>query len=326
MNLNRYLLRRSIEIVVIFFVILTVLFFLFRLAPGDPVTRMIDPSMTPEEAEILKAQLGLDKPLGTQYLFYLRNFFTGRMGISFHYGQPVAQLIAQRLPNTILLFTTAVIISALVGVWIGKRVAWRKGSRVDTGVTIGALICHTLFLPWLALLIIWFLSFKVGWFPMTGMISPEIWMNPQSGWFMKTLDVLHHLLLPLLTLFIIHFGSYLLIMRGSMLDTLTEDYIFTARAKGLPEELIRDRHAAPNAALPVVTSVGLSLAFSINGGALTETVFSWPGIGRELVFAVSNNDYPLAQGCFLLIAAVVLAANLVVDLLYAWLDPRIRYD
>jgi peptide/nickel transport system permease protein len=161
---------------------------------------------------------------------------------------------------------------------------------------------------------------------MTGMLSAEIWIDPDAGGWIKTLDVLHHLMLPLLTLFIIHFGSYLLIMRGSMLDTLTEDYIFTARAKGLPEAWIRDRHAAPNAVLPVVTSVGLSLAFSINGGALTETVFSWPGIGRELVFAVGNNDYPLAQGCFLLIAAVVLVANLVVDVLYAWLDPRIRYD
>jgi peptide/nickel transport system permease protein len=128
-----------------------------------------------------------------------------------------------------------------------------------------------------------------------------------------------------MTLFLIHFGSYLLVMRSSMLDTLKEDYILTARAKGLDEAAIRNHHAAPNAALPVITSVGLSLAFSINGGALTETVFTWPGLGRELVFAVSNNDYPLAQAAFLLIAAVVLVANLVVDLLYAYLDPRIRY-
>jgi peptide/nickel transport system permease protein len=137
--------------------------------------------------------------------------------------------------------------------------------------------------------------------------------------------VLHHMVLPLGTLFLIHFGSYLLIMRSSMLETLKEDYILTARAKGLEEKVIRDHHAAPNAALPVVTSVGLSLAFSINGGALTETVFTWPGIGRELVFSVSHNDYPLAQASFLLIAIVVLLSNLVVDVLYAYLDPRIRY-
>jgi peptide/nickel transport system permease protein len=237
----------------------------------------------------------------------------------------VAQIIARRLPNTILLFTTAVILSTLAGVWLGKVVAWRKGRPVDTAITIGALVCHTLFLPWIALLIIWGLGYELGWFPITGMITPEVWIDPTAGFLTKTVDVLHHMALPLLTLFIVQFGSYMLIMRSSMLDTLSADYIFTARAKGLPEHTIRDRHAAPNAALPVITSVGLSLAFSINGGALTEQVFSWPGIGREMVFAVSNNDYPLALACFLLIALVVLMANLIVDVLYAFMDPRIRY-
>ncbi len=326
MNIGRYITRRCLEIGVIFFIILTALFFLFRLAPGDPVTRMVDPGMPPEEVQALIRQLGLDQPLGTQYLVFLGNFFRGHLGVSFHYGEPVMDIIARRLPNTVLLFSTAVILSALVGVHFGKILAWRKGQAMDTWVTVGALMCHTLFLPWLALLVIWLLAFKLGWFPLTGMMSPEVWIAGDANLWAKAADILHHLILPLLTLFIIHFGSYLLIMRSSMLDTLTEDYIFTARAKGLPEHFIRDRHAAPNAALPVVTSVGISLAFSINGGALTETVFSWPGIGRELVFAVSNNDYPLAQACFLLIAAVVLAANLIVDILYAYLDPRIRYD
>ena len=157
------------------------------------------------------------------------------------------------------------------------------------------------------------------------MISEEVWLDPDSGPLAKLVDILHHMVLPLITLFLIHFGSYLLIMRTSMLETLKEDYILTARAKGLSEKAIRNNHAAPNAALPVVTTVGINLAFSINGGALTETVFTWPGIGRELVFSVSNNDYPLAQACFLLIALVVLVANLVVDIIYAYLDPRIRY-
>lgn len=325
MRLKRYLAARAAESVLIFFVILTVLFFLFRLAPGDPVSRMVDPGMTPEEAALLTSQLGLDQPLGKQYLIFVGNFFQGRLGVSFHYGRPVIDIIARRLPNTILLFTSAVLISAFVGVKLGKIIAWRKGTKMDTWLTIGALVCHTLFLPWIALLLIWFMAFQVGWFPLTGMISPELWLSQDATVFQKSLDVLHHLALPLLTLFLIHFGSYLLIMRGSMLETLTEDYIFTARAKGLPERVIREKHAAPNAALPVVTSVALSLAFSINGGALTETVFSWPGIGRELVFAVSNNDYPLAMACFLLISLVVLTANVIVDVLYAILDPRIRY-
>ena len=325
MELNKYILRRLFEITIIFFVIMTILFLLFRLAPGDPVSRMVDPSMTPEDARHLIAQLGLDQPLGTQYLIYLKAFFQGDFGISFHYGEPVLDIIAERLPNTIMLFTTSIILAAFTGIFLGKIASWYKGKKIDTWLTIGALVCHTLFLPWLALMMIWFFGFKIGWFPLNGIISAEIWINPDNGFFIRFLDVLHHMALPLMTLFIIHFGSYLLVMRSSMLETLKEDYIITARAKGLDEKVIRNHHAAPNAALPVVTSVALSLAFSINGGALTETVFSWPGIGRELVFAVSNNDYPLALASFLLIASVVLLANLIVDILYAWLDPRIRY-
>jgi len=325
MELRRYITRRMIQIIIIFFVILTVLFLLFRLAPGDPVSRMVDPDMTQEDAEVLIVQLGLDQPLGVQYLIYVKNFFTGHFGFSFHYGEPVVDIIRNRLPNTILLFTTSIILSALVGVFLGKIASWHKGKKIDSVMTIGALVTHTLFLPWLALILIWIFAYKFGWFPINGMISEEVWLDPEAGFIARALDVMYHMVLPLSTLFLIHFGAYLLIMRSSMLETLKEDYILTARAKGLTEKVIRDHHAAPNAALPVVTSVGLSLAFSINGGALTETVFTWPGIGRELVSSVSQNDYPLAQACFLMIAGVVLVSNLVVDVLYAYLDPRIRY-
>ncbi|NNK84577.1 MAG: ABC transporter permease [Desulfobacterales bacterium] len=325
MELTKYIGRRLIQIAIIFFVILTVLFLLFRLAPGDPVSRMVDPDMTPEDAEHLISQLGLDKPLGMQYLYYLKNFYTGNFGESFHYGQPVVEIIGDRLPNTILLFTTAIILSALVGVFLGKIASWHKGETTDTLMTIGALATHTIFLPWLGLILIWIFAYKLDWFPITGMLSEEVWLDPDAGFFTKVMDVIHHMILPLSTLFLIHFGSYLLIMRSSMLETLKEDYIITASAMGLPDKVIQNHHAAPNAALPVVTSVGLSLAFSINGGALTETIFTWPGIGRELVMAVSQNDYPLAQASFLLIAIVVLLSNLVVDTLYAYFDPRIRY-
>ena len=325
MELWKYIGRRLIQIAIIFFVIITVLFLLFRLAPGDPISRMVDPDMTIEDAEHLISQLGLDKPLKMQYLYYLKNFFTGNFGESFHYGRPVIEIIWARLPNTILLFTTSIILAALVGVFLGKIASWHKGETTDTLMTIGALVTHTVFLPWLGLILIWVFAYKMDWFPITGILSEEIWLDPDAGIFTKILDVLHHMILPLTTLFLVHFGSYLLIMRSSMLETLKEDYIVTGRAKGLPEKVIRNHHAAPNAALPVVTSVGLSLAFSINGGALTETIFTWPGIGRELVMSVSQNDYPLAQACFLLIAIVVLISNLVVDTLYAYLDPRIRY-
>lgn len=321
----RYIAGRLLQIALILFLILTILFVLFRLAPGDPVTRMVDPSLSPEEAANLIAQLGLDKPIWQQYLHYLENFATGNFGYSFHYGLPVEQVIMSKLPNTILLFFTALAVSAMGGITWGKIAAWHKGRRLDNILTVAALVTHTLFLPWLALLVIWVFGYKLDWFPINGMVSAEIWLDPRASFWQKGLDVLYHMVLPMITLFIMHFGAYLLVMRSSMLHTLREDYIITARAKGLSEREIRNRHAAPNAWLPVITSVGISLAFSINGGALTETVFSWPGIGRELVLAVSQNDYPLAQAAFLLISTVVLVSNLVVDVLYAYFDPRIRY-
>ena len=324
MGKRKFIFNKLIEIFIIFFIILTALFFLFRLAPGDPITRMVDPMLTPEDARHLIEQLGLDEPLWKQYVIYVKNIFTGNFGASFYYGEPVGKIILGKLPCTILLFTTSTLLSAFVGVWLGKIAAWEKGSKLDNFMSVSALICHTLFIPWFALLVLWMLAFKAGWFPLGGMISPELWISNASV-IVKIMDVIHHLILPLLTLFSIQLGSYLLLMRSSMLGVLKEDYILTARAKGLTEKVIRNKHAAKNAALPVITSVGLSLAFSINGGALTEQIFTWPGIGRELIFSVSNNDYPLAQACFLLIAAVVLVANLVVDLLYAYMDPRIRY-
>ncbi|HKK91741.1 MAG TPA: ABC transporter permease [Desulfobacteraceae bacterium] len=320
-----FFIKRSVEIVLIFFVLLTVLFLLFHFAPGDPVNRMVDPSMTHEDARYMISQLGLDKPLLTQYLIYLKNFVQGSLGNSFHYGEPVIAIIADRLPNTVLLFTTSIVLSAFAGIFLGKISAWHKGERIDTIGTIVALVCHTLFLPWIALIVIWVFGYHIGLFPLGGMLSPELWINPDTTWFMKAMDIGYHMVLPLFTLCIIHFGSYMLIMRSSMLDVIGEDYVMTAKAKGLSDKQICNHHIAPNASLPVVTSIGLSLAFSVNGGALTEIIFSWPGLGRELIFAVTNNDYPLALASFLFISIVVLVANFIVDILYTWLDPRIKY-
>ncbi|MGQ9857143.1 MAG: ABC transporter permease [Thermodesulfobacteriota bacterium] len=325
MNLRKFLLMRAWQILVTFFIVLTLLFVLFRMAPGDPVAIMTDPLMTEEEVQILKTQFGLDQPLHRQYLLYLWNFLRGEFGQSFHYRQPVVEILADRLPKTVLLFTTATILYATAGIALGKILAWRRGSLLDTGMSFLGLLTHTFFLPWLALLLVWIFGYNLGWFPLSGILSPELWLDPESGFLAKLLDILHHMILPMGVLFLTHFGGYTLVMRSTMLETLREDYILTARAKGLPEKVIRNHHAAPNASLPVVTSLGLSLAFSINGGAITETIFSWPGLGRELVSSVAHGDYPLAQAAFLLIAAFVLVANLVVDLIYAYLDPRIRY-
>lgn len=260
-----YILGKLIEIGVIFFIILTLLFFLFRLSPGDPVSRVVDPMLTPEDMAHMISQMGLDRSLWEQYLIYVKQFFTGHFGVSFHYGEPVETIIKERLGWTILLFTTSTVMAAMAGVFLGKLAAWRKGSRLDGFMSISALVCYTLFIPWFALLLLWVLGYKLALFPLGGVLSPELWVGRASP-VDKLVDLLHHMVLPLMTLFIINLGAYLLLMRSSMLSVLREDYIITARAKGLKEKDIRDKHAAKNAALPVITSVGLSLAFSINGG------------------------------------------------------------
>ncbi len=178
--MKRYVFNRLGQIVLILFVILTTLFVLFRLAPGDPVARLVDPSMTPEDAARLVSQLGLDLPIWRQYLSYLHNCLMGNFGHSFHYGRPVGEIIGQRLPNTMLLFSTAVALSALVGIAWGKLAAWRKGKATDVCLTVAALVTHTLFLPWLALLLIWLFGYKLDWFPLNGMFSDEVWLDPDS--------------------------------------------------------------------------------------------------------------------------------------------------
>ncbi len=322
--MSGYITRRLLQMIVTLFVILTVLFFLFRLMPGDPVSMVLDPRMPPEAKEALRRQFGLDRPLVTQYLLYLGNVFRGNFGRSFQSARPVLAVIVERLPTTLLLFTTASVFSFALGMWIGKLIAWRRGGPLETSFTLLGLSFYTVFLPWFGMLVIWIFAYRLDWFPLGGILSPELWISEASTW-AKSLDVLHHLALPLFVLTAVMFAGSMLVMRSSMLETLEQDYVTAARAKGLTERVVRNRHAARNAMLPLVTSFTLSLAFSMSGGVLTETVFSWPGLGTELVEAVLAQDFPLAQGAFLLIAILVLAANLVADLLYVVLDPRIRY-
>jgi len=319
-----YIARRLLQMVVTLFVILTVLFFLFRLMPGDPASMVLDPKMPPEAKEVLRHQFGLDRPLFTQYLLYLGNVLRGNFGRSFQSARSVLAVIVERLPATLLLFTTASVLSFALGMWIGKLIAWRRGGPLETSCTLLGLSFYTVFLPWFGMLVIWIFAYRLDWFPLGGILTPQLWIGMASTW-AKALDVLHHLALPLFVLTAVMFAGSMLVMRSSMLETLEQDYVTAARAKGLTERVVRNRHAARNAMLPLVTSFTLSLAFSMSGGVLTETVFSWPGLGTELVEAVLSQDFPLAQGAFLLIAVLVLVANLVADVLYVVLDPRIRY-
>jgi peptide/nickel transport system permease protein len=321
----RYVASRILQIGITMFILIAMVFFLFRVMPVDPASMILDPKMPPEAKELLRKQFGLDEPIHKQFMIYLRNLAQGEFGRSFYYGRPVFDIIMERMPNTLLLFTTATLTAWTLGFFLGKRIAWKRGTRLEHTLTFVGLLFYSIFLPWFGLIMIWIFSYKLGLFPLGGMLTPELWIGGRASLIEKALDVVHHLVLPLFVLTLLNFAGAMLLMRSSMLETLREDYILTARAKGLPEEVVRDRHAARNALLPMVTAFALSLSFSMSGGVLTETVFSWPGLGREIVAATLNYDYPLAQASFIFLAAIVLVANLIADVLYAYLDPRIRY-
>jgi peptide/nickel transport system permease protein len=293
--------------------------------PGDPASMLIDPKWPREAKEILRKQYGLDKPIYIQFCIYLKNITRGDFGKSFYYGEEVFKIILQKLPNTILLFTTSTLLSFILGFYLGKIIAWERNAKYENILTFFSLFFYSVFIPWFGLLMIWIFSYKLNLFPIGGLLTPEIFLSKDTPIFIKILNILHHLFLPVFVLTLMNFAGSMLLVRSSMLEVLKEDYIISAYAKGLKENVIRDRHAARNALLPVITAFTLSLSSSLSGGVLTEVVFSYPGLGRELVSATLNYDYPLAQAAFIFLSFVVLFANLIADILYAYLDPRVRY-
>jgi peptide/nickel transport system permease protein len=293
-------------------------FLLFRVVPGDPVVTMTRgrPVSGAQLAE-LRARLGVDRPLPEQFTSYVGGLLRGDLGTSYYYSRPVTDLIAERMWPTLLLVGTSTILAVALGLWLGIRSAWRRDSafdRVSTGV---ALVQWAMPTFWLGML----LSMVTGdLFPSGGMrysnTPPEFW--PQA------LDVAHHLVLPCVTLVAVIYAQYLLVMRSSLLEEMNADYLTTARAKGLRDDLVRRRHAVPNALLPTVTLVFLHLGLVVTGAITVETVFSWPGLGLLTFEALTGPDLPLLQGAFLVIAGSVLAMNVLADLLYRVLDPRVR--
>jgi peptide/nickel transport system permease protein len=325
MSMFTFVVKRSGEILLTLFIIATLIFVLFRLMPGDPSWAVISPIATAETRAALEERFRVNDPLLQQYLAYMSNLLRGDFGVSFYWEGNVFDILKPRLFPTVLLFTLGTMMAYSVGINLGRIIAWKRGSNLEYGSTVVGLFFYTMPIFWLGLLAIWVFSFKFDLFPLGGMKTPELWSMGEVGVITKGLDVLYHLFLPLTVFTVWVFTGSMLLMKNSMLETVKEDYITTAKAKGLPEKKIRDHHAARNALLPVVTALSLAIAFSFNGGVLTETTFSWPGLGSILVEATLNQDYPLAQGAFILLAAVVLIAVLVADLLYAYLDPRITY-
>lgn len=300
-------------------------FFLFRVLPGDPVRTLARNRLVSEkQMDELTRTLGLDQPLPQQFLTYLKNTFTGELGLSFKYRVPVADLIVDRLWPTLLLVGTGTLLATLIGLWIGVRSAWNRGSRFDKVTTGTSLTFYAMPEWWFGLLLM--SVFAVGFgpipgiFPTGGLVSPGVDPWTAAG----LLDMAWHLTLPVVTLTLAYLAEYALIMRSSLLDEMGEDYLVTARAKGLRDVEVRDKHAVPNALLPATTLVALNIGFVVAGAITIETVFSIPGLGLLTTEALEVPDFPLLQGTFMFFSAAVIAANLVANLLYAFLDPRVR--
>jgi ABC-type dipeptide/oligopeptide/nickel transport system permease component len=313
-----YVLKRIAFAIVTVFVAVTINFALFRLAPGTAVTNLARvPHATPQLREALKKQFGLDKSKGEQYVIYLKQLVHGNLGVSFENEQPVSKNLRIELINTLPMVTIGTLFSILIGTLTGVIAAWRRGTPTEATTVSTALGFYAMPTQWLGLMLI--IAFA-GVLP-TGGMTNEFLLNP--GFWQHLRDLGSHIVLPALTLGLTLYGEYTLIVRSAMLETLGEDYILTARAKGLKPWTIVRKHALRNAMLPITTLVALSLGYIVAGAILIETVFSWPGIGRAVYLAVLERDYPMLQGAFLLLTISVVVCNLIADLLYFKLDPRI---
>lgn len=315
---------RVLQMLLVLWTVVTILFLMFRLMPGNPMAAYIDPNFTLEQQEILMASFGLDKPLWQQYLIYIGNLLQGNLGESFTYRKPVAEIILPLLPNTLILTFTSLIVAYAFGILAGAYLAWKRGNWVEQAAIPAVLTTRAMPEFWLGMVLLAVFSFWLGWFPAGGTRTAG---ESYDGYFAlyTSRDFLAHLALPVLTLAIYSQGLPLLLMRSNMLDVMKEDFVTMARIKGLSSWTVVVRHAARNALLPIMTSFAIAVGYQLQGNVVVETVFSWPGLGRELVRAVSASDYPLAQGAFLLIAVVVILMNMIADLLYALLDPRIGH-
>ena len=323
-GIRAYFVNRLLQAAVTVLVLATVMFGLFRMAPGDPTLTVLSPALSPEVQAELRHRFGLDRPLAEQYVRYMGNLLTGRFGVSFSRGVPVSDILGEYLLNTVVLMLPSLILAYALGIVVGAVVAWRRRSLLDDVTVTASMVFRSAPIFWVCILFISVFSVRLGLVPSGHMLTP----GAAHGGAIKslfTVDFLYHLLLPTLVM-ALYYGCYpLLVMRTSMLEVLGEDFIEFCRMKGLRESRILFAHALRASLLPIATSVSLLGAYVAAGSVLVETVFSWPGLGRLMVQAVTDSDYPVAQASFLLIAILVVVGNLVADVLYGLLDPRVRY-
>ena len=326
METRRYVVGKVVQALLTLAFVVTFNFVLFRVMPGNPATLLLrgTSALTPATIVELEQRLGLDQPLPQQFVTYVKNTFTGEFGVSLTSGEPVTQMVGSRIWPTIVLVGTSTVASAVIGILIGIRAGWRRGSAFDLGSTGTTLVFYSMPEFWFGILVLMAFAGGVGPFPA---IFPTGGYETAGSGFTgveRLVDIVNHLVLPFSVLTIAYLGEYALIMRSSVLDVMGEDYITTARAKGLREQQVLWRHTVPNALLPTMTLTFLSLGFVFAGTITIEYVFSYPGLGLLTVEAIDSKDFPVLQAVFLLFSATVIVANLVADLLYGSLDPRVR--
>ena len=327
MGTRRYILGKVAQAVLTLAFVMVFNFFLFRVLPGDPGALLLrgTTAFNPENLEEVRADLGLDKPLPQQFLTYVTDTAKFEFGESFYLrGADVAEVIGDRIWPTILLLGTSTIASAIIGLIIGIYGGWRHGSKFDVGSLSFTLFVYAMPEFWFGILVLMAFAGGVGPFPAIFPTGGYETPGADLGAWAHVTDVLNHLFLPWMVLTIAYLGQYALIMRNSVIDVMNDDFVQTARAKGVREKQVLRHHVVPNALLPTMTLILLSLGFIFGGAITIEYVFSYPGLGLLTVQAIDAKDYPLLQGLFLLFSAAVILANLIADVLYSYLDPRVR--
>lgn len=317
-----YLARKFGALAITLFGVAVFNFFLFRVLPGDPI-RLLQRAgnLNAEAVARIRELYGLDQTLPVQFVLYLRNLATAQFGNSITYQAPVADIIAARMVNTIILLFAATLLVVVLGVILGVIAGARRGSRFDSSTVVTSLIFWSLPTFWTGLILIFIFGVYLHALPISGMSVPGA---TYTSWLDQAADLGRHIVLPTLTLALVDVGQFVLITRSSLVDVLTEDYILTAKAKGLSRWAVVWRHGVRNALLPVVTTTALYVSLVIGGAIQVETVFSWPGMGRLMYDAVLRRDYPILEASFFIFAVAVVTANLLSDLMYQLLDPRVR--
>jgi len=333
---GKYAIKRFLTIVPVLVGISIIVFSFIHLIPGDPAVTMLGERATPERVAEIRAQLGLDRPLTTQYFIYVGKILRGDLGASILRGDPVLLDLIRRFPATVELATSAILIAIVVGVPMGIIAAVWRNSLFDGVSRMVALTGVSMPIFWLGLMLAWFFGVVLGWLPTGFRFGTEVTLTPVTNFHVldslltknpqALASSLRHLILPAVCLSTIPMAIIARMTRASLLEVLSQEYIRTAEAKGLPQQAVILRHALRNALLPVMTVTGLQVGRLLSGAILTETIFSWPGIGLWIFESIQARDYPIVQGATLFIATIFVSVNLITDLLYATVDPRIKYD